>query len=78
MRGIIFVAILLWLPAADRREAPGKGAPMAFNPDLGLVYLPTRVFPATLLDPTEEKHRKPGRICWKVGFDRMGYTPARD
>ncbi len=51
---------------------------MAFNPDLGLVYLPTRVFPATLLDPTEEKHRKPGRICWKVGFDRMGYTPARD
>jgi mono/diheme cytochrome c family protein len=46
--------------------------PMSYNPDTGLVYIPTIIFPATFLAPTEDKDRLPGQGYWNVGFDRMG------
>jgi PQQ-dependent dehydrogenase (methanol/ethanol family) len=45
---------------------------MSYNPDTGLVYIPTMVFPARFLAPTEDKDRLPGQGYWNVGFDRMG------
>ncbi|MEJ2530248.1 MAG: PQQ-dependent dehydrogenase, methanol/ethanol family [Halioglobus sp.] len=49
--------------------------PMAFNPGLGLVYIPTMVFPVAFLEPTETKDMRPGQGYWNVGFDRMGNSP---
>lgn len=46
--------------------------PMSYNPQTGLVYIPTMIFPVTFLDPTEDKDRLPGQGYWNVGFDRMG------
>lgn len=45
---------------------------MSYNPLTGLVYIPTMVFPARFLAPTEDKDRLPGQGYWNVGFDRMG------
>jgi len=49
--------------------------PMAFNPGLGLVYIPTMIFPVAFLEPTETKDMRPGQGYWNVGFDRMGNSP---
>jgi PQQ-dependent dehydrogenase (methanol/ethanol family) len=51
--------------------------PMSYNPDTGLVYIPTLVFPVAFLQATEEKDRKPGQGKWNVGFDRMGASPPK-
>ena len=51
--------------------------PMAFNPDAGLVYIPTLLFPVTFLEPTQDKDMKPGQGKWNVGFDRMGGSPPK-
>ncbi len=50
---------------------------MAYNPEAGLVYIPTIIFPVTFLDATEEKDSKPGQGLWNVGFDRMGGSPPK-
>jgi len=52
-------------------------SPMAYNPDAGLVYIPTLTFPVTFLTPTEDKDMKPGQGKWNVGFDRMGSVPPK-
>jgi len=49
--------------------------PMSWNPETGLVYLPTMIFPVAFLAPTEEKDTRPGAGRWNVGFDRMGNLP---
>ncbi len=46
--------------------------PMSWNPQTGLVYLPTMIFPVRFLAPTEAKDMQPGAGRWNVGFDRMG------
>ena len=46
--------------------------PMSYHPQTGLVYIPTIVFPAAFLAPTEDKDRLPRQGYWNVGFDRMG------
>ncbi len=46
--------------------------PMSYNPETGLVYIPTMVFPIAFKQPTEEKDMKPKQGYWNVGFDRMG------
>ena len=45
---------------------------MSYNPETGLVYFPTMVFPIKFLAPTEEKDILPKQGYWNVGFDRMG------
>jgi len=45
---------------------------MSYNPQTGLVYIPTMVFPVAFLAPTEDKDRLPKQGKWNVGFDRMG------
>lgn len=52
--------------------------PMAWNPDAGLVYIPTLVFPVTFLAPSEEKDMLPGQGKWNVGFAAEGGPVARD
>ena len=52
-------------------------SPMSYDPQTGLVYIPTLVFPITFLEPTEEKDMKPGMGKWNVGFDRMGGSPPK-
>jgi len=49
--------------------------PMSYNPELGLVYIPTMVFPAAFKSPTAEGDRNPGGGFWNTGFDRMGSSP---
>ncbi len=49
--------------------------PMSYNPDTGLVYIPTMVFPVRFLEPTEEKDMKPNQGLWNVGFDRIVNVP---
>ncbi len=51
--------------------------PMSYNPETGLVYIPTMVFPVRFLQPTEDKDRKPGQGKWNVGFDRMANSPPK-
>lgn len=51
--------------------------PMSYNPNTGLVYIPTMVFPVAFLQPTEDKDRKPGQGKWNVGFDRMANSPPK-
>lgn len=45
--------------------------PMSFNPELGLVYIPTFTLPIAFLEPSEDKDRLPEQGYWNVGFDRM-------
>lgn len=49
--------------------------PMSYNPNTGLVYIPTMVFPVRFLEPTEEKDTKPKQGLWNVGFDRIANVP---
>jgi quinohemoprotein ethanol dehydrogenase len=49
--------------------------PMSYNPDTGLVYIPTMVFPVRFLEPTEEKDMQPNQGLWNVGFDRIANVP---
>lgn len=49
--------------------------PMAYNPETGLVYIPTMVFPVAFLAPTEDKDMLPEQGKWNVGFDRIGNVP---
>lgn len=51
--------------------------PMSYNPDTGLVYIPTMVFPIAFKEPTEEKDMKPKQGFWNVGFDRMANSPPK-
>ncbi|MFK7975414.1 MAG: PQQ-dependent dehydrogenase, methanol/ethanol family [Halioglobus sp.] len=51
--------------------------PMSYNPDTGLVYIPTMVFPIAFKEPSEEKDMKPGQGYWNVGFDRMANSPPK-
>ena len=44
--------------------------PMSYNPELGLVYIPTMVFPVSFLEPTTEEYTQPGQGFWNTGFDR--------
>jgi PQQ-dependent dehydrogenase (methanol/ethanol family) len=50
---------------------------MSYNPETGLVYIPTMIFPVAFLEPTEDKDRLPGQGYWNVGFDRMGNAPPK-
>jgi PQQ-dependent dehydrogenase (methanol/ethanol family) len=52
-------------------------SPMAYNPEAGLVYIPTLVFPVAFLEPTEAKDTEPGQGYWNTGFDRMGNAPPK-
>ena len=49
--------------------------PMSWNPDAGLVYIPTLEMPVAFLAPTEDKDRLPDQGFWNVGFDRIGNAP---
>lgn len=51
--------------------------PMAYNPDAGLVYIPTIVFPIRFLEATQQQDSEPGQGYWNVGFDRMGGSPPK-
>jgi PQQ-dependent dehydrogenase (methanol/ethanol family) len=51
--------------------------PMSYNPETGLVYIPTIIFPVAFLAPTEDKDRLPKQGYWNVGFDRMGNAPPK-
>lgn len=51
--------------------------PMSYNPDTGLVYIPTMNFPATYLEPTAEIDTQPGHGRWNLGFDAMGAAPPK-
>jgi PQQ-dependent dehydrogenase (methanol/ethanol family) len=44
--------------------------PMSYNPELGLVYIPTMEFPVAYLEPTTAEYTEPGRGYWNTGFDR--------
>ena len=44
--------------------------PMSFNPENGLVYIPTMIFPMRFLQPTTENYAEPGQGYWNTGFDR--------
>ncbi|MEP4149514.1 MAG: PQQ-dependent dehydrogenase, methanol/ethanol family [Halioglobus sp.] len=44
--------------------------PMSFNPDNGLVYIPTMIFPMRFLQPTTKEYAEPGQGYWNTGFDR--------
>ncbi|MGI9292698.1 MAG: PQQ-dependent dehydrogenase, methanol/ethanol family, partial [Pseudomonadales bacterium] len=45
--------------------------PMSYNPETGLVYIPTMVFPVAFLAPTHDRDRLPQQGKWNVGFDRI-------
>ncbi len=49
--------------------------PMSYNPQTGLVYIPTMQLPSTFLQPTEAKDSLPGQGYWNVGFDRVAMAP---
>ena len=49
--------------------------PMSYNPDTGLVYIPTLVMPVAFLQPIEDQDSKPGGGRWNVGFDRIANVP---
>lgn len=51
--------------------------PMSYNPETGLVYIPTMVFPVAFKQPTEDKDSKPRQGLWNVGFDRMANSPPK-
>lgn len=51
--------------------------PMSYNPNTGLVYIPSMVFPVRFLQPTEDKDSKPHQGKWNVGFDRMANSPPK-
>jgi PQQ-dependent dehydrogenase (methanol/ethanol family) len=50
---------------------------MSYNPETGLVYIPTILLPVRFLAPTEDKDRLPKQGYWNVGFDRMGNAPPK-
>ncbi len=49
--------------------------PMSFNPDTGLVYIPSMNIPIRFLEPSNDRDRLPGQGYWNVGFDRIGNVP---
>ncbi|MAZ86989.1 MAG: PQQ-dependent dehydrogenase, methanol/ethanol family [Cellvibrionaceae bacterium] len=49
--------------------------PMSYNPNTGLVYIPSMIFPVRFLDPTDEQDRQPKQGLWNVGFDRIANVP---
>ncbi|QFU74452.1 PQQ-dependent dehydrogenase, methanol/ethanol family [Halioglobus maricola] len=44
--------------------------PMSYNPELGLVYIPTLELPMVYLEPDSDLYAEPGRGMWNTGFDR--------
>lgn len=51
--------------------------PMSYNPQNGLVYIPTMVFPSAFKDPTREMDMKPNQGYWNTGFDRTATSPPK-
>ncbi len=49
--------------------------PMSFNPETGLVYIPTMRFPSAYLEATDDMDTKPGQGLWNLGFNNMGMAP---
>lgn len=49
--------------------------PMAFNPELGLVYIPTMNVPIQFTEPTSERDLKPNQGYFNQAFDRTNYAP---
>jgi PQQ-dependent dehydrogenase (methanol/ethanol family) len=49
--------------------------PMSYNPETGLVYIPTLIFPVAFKSPSEDMDRLPGQGQWNVGFDRSINAP---
>ncbi len=51
--------------------------PMSFNPDTGLVYIPTMNFPASYKDTTDPLYAEPDQGRWNLGFDTMAAAPPK-
>ncbi|NNL11624.1 MAG: PQQ-dependent dehydrogenase, methanol/ethanol family [Pseudomonadales bacterium] len=51
--------------------------PMSYNPNTGLVYIPTMQFPATYKQPTASVDSKPGSGYWNLGFDNSAAAPPK-
>ena len=51
--------------------------PMSWNPEEGLVYIPTLTLPIAFLEPSEPKDMLPGQGYWNVGFDRIANAPPK-
>lgn len=49
--------------------------PMSYNPDTGLVYIPTMVFPGNFKAPTKDRDRLPKQSTYNTGFDRTALVP---
>lgn len=49
--------------------------PMSFNPDTGLVYIPSMHIPIQFLEPSNDRDRLPGQGFWNTGFDRLNNVP---
>ncbi len=50
---------------------------MSYNPNTGLVYIPTMQFPASYKAPSAEVDQQPGHGYWNLGFDMMGAAPPK-
>ena len=48
--------------------------PMSYNPDTGLVYIPTLQLGIQFKEPTHERDTKPAQGYWNQGFDRTNYV----
>lgn len=51
--------------------------PMSYNPNTGLVYIPTMVFPGNFKAPTREIDMLPKQSTYNTGFDRMALVPPK-
>ena len=49
--------------------------PMAYNPDTGLVYVPTMNVPTQWLEPTASRDMQPQQGYFNQAFDRTPYAP---
>ena len=51
--------------------------PMSYNPNTGLVYIPTMVFPGTYVESLDPSHNKPDQGLWNLGLDTMATAPPK-
>jgi outer membrane protein assembly factor BamB len=49
--------------------------PMSYNPNTGLVYIPTMIFPGNFKAPTRDMDRLPRQSTYNTGFDRTALVP---
>ncbi len=49
--------------------------PMSYNPNTGLVYIPTMIFPGNFKAPSKDMDRKPKQSTYNTGFDRTALVP---